>query len=109
MIDNTDSDFVIENENSGKYLEIKSALTTENADAGQWGVTNNWCQKWTFEDAGNGYYRIKNMNSGLYLEIENQSKENGAKAIQCKYSNRASQLWKLVENGDGYYFIITTP
>ena len=39
-------------------------------DAGQWGVTNNWCQKWTFEDAGNGYYRIKNMNSGLYLEIE---------------------------------------
>lgn len=38
MIDNTDSDFVIENENSGKYLEIKSALTTENADAGQWGL-----------------------------------------------------------------------
>lgn len=37
MIDNTDSDFVIENENSGKYLEIKSALITENADAGQWG------------------------------------------------------------------------
>lgn len=106
MIDNTDSDFVIENENSGKYLEIKSALITENADAGQWGVTNNWCQKWTFEDAGNGYYRIKNMNSGLYLEIENQSKENGAKAVQCKYSNRASQLWKFVETGDGYYFII---
>lgn len=70
------------------------------------GGTNNWCQKWTFEDAGNGYYRIKNMNSGLYLEIENQSKENGAKAVQCKYSNRASQLWKFVETGDGYYFII---
>ena len=26
MIDNTDSDFVIENENSGKYLEIKKRI-----------------------------------------------------------------------------------
>ena len=37
-------------------------------------------RKWTFEDAGNGYYRIKNMNSGLYLEIENQSKEKWSKS-----------------------------
>lgn len=106
QVNNNESDFVIENQNSGKYLEIKSARTTENAEAGQWGVTDNWCQKWTFEADGNGYYRIKNMNSELYLDIQNQSKEDGAIAIQCKYNNRASQLWKLEEQGDGYYFII---
>lgn len=106
QVNDNESDFVIENENSGKYLEIKSARTTENAEAGQWGVTDNWCQKWTFEADGNGYYRIKNMNSELYLDIQNQSKEDGAIAIQCKYNNRESQLWKLEEQGDGYYFII---
>ena len=56
-------------------------------------------RKWTFEDAGNGYYRIKNMNSGLYLEIENQSKEMEQKLynvnIVIEHRNYGSLL-KLV-------------
>lgn len=106
LVGNTEEDFAIINGNSGKYLEIKSALTDEGAEAGQWGVTYNWCQKWVFEDAGNGYYRIKNQNSGLYLDIQNQSVEDGAKAIQSSYSDAASQMWSLEEQGDGYYFIV---
>lgn len=106
QVSDTESDFAIINQNSGKYLEIKSALTSSGAEAGQWGVTEHWCQKWVFETAGNGYYRIKNKNSNLYLDIENQSTEDGAKAIQSSYAQRDSQLWSLKEWGKGYCYII---
>lgn len=106
QISNADNDFAIINGNSKKYLEIKSALTNDGAEAGQWGVTENWCQKWTFEAAGNGYFRIKNRNSDLYLDVQNQSTNNGAKVIQSVYATRDSQLWSLIECGDGYYYII---
>lgn len=99
-------DFSIINKNSGKYLEIVSALTSTGASAGQWGPTDHWCQRWSFEGAGNGYYRIKNMNSGLYLDIENHSTADGAKVVQSAYGNYDSQLWKLEESGNGYYHIV---
>ncbi len=106
QVSETESDFSIINGNSGKYLEITSALTNEGAVAGQWGITNHWCQKWAFEKAENGFYRIKNKNSELYLAIENDSAEDGAKAVQSSYSNHDSQLWSLEETENGYYHIV---
>ena len=106
QVSETADSFALINKNSQKYLEIKSALTNDGAETGQWGITDNWCQKWTFEDAGNGYYRIKNQNSGLYLDIQNQSGSDGAKAVQSSYADRDSQLWNLSDQGDGYYYII---
>lgn len=106
QVSETENDFSIVNKNSGKYLEIASAMTNAGAEAGQWGPTNHWCQRWSFEDAGNGYYRIINMNSGLCLDIENHSTQDGAKAVQSAYANNDSQLWKLEESGDGYFHIV---
>lgn len=106
QISETVKSFAIINRNSGKYLEIKSALTSEGAEAGQWGITNNWCQKWCFENAGNGTFRIKNVNSGLYLDIKDASTSDGAKAIQSSYANHNSQLWTLEETTDGYCRIV---
>jgi len=94
------------NKNSEKYLEIKSALLSDGAEAGQWGITHNACQNWIFEEVEAGYYRIKNLNSGLYLDIENHSLEDGAKAIQATYSNNYSQQWKLEEASEGYFHIV---
>ncbi|XCP83477.1 RICIN domain-containing protein [Roseburia hominis] len=106
QISETEEDFSIINKNSEKYLEVKSALTSAGAEIGQWGVTDHWCQKWTFEDEGDGYYRIKNQNSGLYLDIQNQSAVDGAKAIQSNFADSDSQLWSLEETGDGYFHIV---
>lgn len=106
QVSETQEAFAVINKNSGKYLEIKSAMTNEGAEAGQWGVTNNWCQKWCFEDAGNETFRIKNMNSGLYLDIKNGSSSDGAEAIQSSFASRDSQIWKLVETSDGYCHIV---
>lgn len=106
QISKTEDVFAVINRNSGKYLEIKSALTDVGAEAGQWGITNNWCQKWCFEDAGSGAFRIKNMNSGLYLDIKDGSASDGASAIQNSYANHNSQLWTLEETTDGYCHIV---
>lgn len=106
QVSETHDDFAIINKNSGKYLEIKSALTDEGAESGQWGNTEHWCQKWIFEDAGSGSYRIKNMNSGLYLDIQEQSTVDGAKAIQSGYAERDSQIWFLEETEGGYCHIV---
>lgn len=106
QISKTQDVFAVINRNSGKYLEIKSALTNVGAEAGQWGITDNWCQKWCFEDAGNGTFRIKNMNSGLYLDIKNRSTSDGAEAIQSSYANQDSQLWILESTTNGYCHIV---
>lgn len=106
QVSTTENDFVIANKNSGKYLEVKSALTTDGDETGQWGNTNHWCQKWIFEDAGDGYYRIKNGNSNLYLGIQNSSTIDGALAVQQVYAQNDSQLWSLSETSNGYYNVI---
>lgn len=101
-----ENDFIIVNKNSEKYLEVISASTSEEAEIGQWGNTNHWCQKWSFEEAENGYYRIKNRNSNLYLDIKEHSVADGAQAVQLPYSQNDSQLWELVESGNGYYYVV---
>ncbi len=106
QVSESENNVAIINQNSGKYLEVKSALIDNGAEIGQWGPTKNWCQNWAFEDAGSGYYRIKNLNSGLYLDIQDHSMADGAKAIQAEYSDNASQIWNVSDQGDGYYFII---
>ena len=98
-------DFILQNQNSKKYLEVKSAATQTGASIGQWGITRNLCQNWEFEPDGRGYYFIKNVNSGLYLDIKNQSTENGAIAVQERKSSTDSQKWKLVDHGDGFFYI----
>lgn len=105
-VSETENSFVVQNRNSNKYLEIVSASTKKNDGAGQWGITDNWCQKWSFENVGDGYYRIKNMNSGLYLSIPNSDNSNGARAVQISKNNSAHQLWRLEETDDGYFHVV---
>ncbi|MDK2808722.1 MAG: hypothetical protein PWP24_1459 [Clostridiales bacterium] len=106
LVGTTENDFVIANKNSGKYLEVKSAATTDGAVTGQWGNTNHWCQKWIFEEAGAGYFRIKNGNSNFYLGVQNNSTSDGAVVVQQSYTTNDSQLWKLSETSNGYFHII---
>ena len=59
-------------------------------------VTNGENQRWTFEYAGDGYYRIRNYQSGLYLEVLNGSTANGAAVRLCASANEDHQLWRLL-------------
>lgn len=59
-------------------------------------VTNAENQRWTFEYAGDGYYRIRNYQSGLYLEVPNGSTGNNVAVRICAAADEDQQLWRLL-------------
>ena len=59
-------------------------------------VTKAENQRWTFEYAGDGYYKIRNYQSGLYLEVLQGSTSNNAGIRLCASAEEDHQLWKLL-------------
>ena len=59
-------------------------------------VTKLENQRWTFEYAGDGYYRIRNYQSGLYLEIPNGSTTNNVAVKICSEADEDQQLWRIL-------------
>jgi hypothetical protein len=102
-----DGEFKIVNRNSGKYLEIASALTTDGAGAGQWGDTDNPTQIWKISATGtSGYYTIVNKNSSKLLEIPSGSTANGTQAGQWSNTGATTQNWSFTPTDTGYAKII---
>lgn len=107
QVEESYSAVLIENRNSGKFIEVPYASVTAGTALGQWGTTKHMCQKWSFIETSDGYFRIMNLNSGLYLDIQNNSTANGASAVQAAYSSAYSQQWSLEEcSTDGYFYIV---
>jgi hypothetical protein len=65
-------------------IQVKDSLTA-----------NILWQKWTLEDAGNGYYRIKNDKSGKVLEVSGAAQNDGAAIVQGDSNDGTSQHWKF--------------
>lgn len=61
-----------------------------------WPVTEVENQRWDFEYAGDGYYKIRNYQSGLYLEVPNKSTLNNASVKLCDDATQDHQLWKFL-------------
>lgn len=59
---------------------------------------------WTFEEAGDGYYRIKNAD-GRYLT--NKGEENGSPAVLEEKLDCDCQIWKLEKLVQNRYFIVS--
>jgi hypothetical protein len=94
--------FQVQNRNSGKYLEILSALTTDGAAAGQWGDTNHATQRWTV--SGGGTVQLVNRNSGKLLEIPSAQTADGVDAVQWGPTGSATQSWTAVTSGGWWTF-----
>jgi hypothetical protein len=94
--------FQVRNRNSGKYLEILSALTTDGAAAGQWGDTNNATQRWTV--SGGGTVQLVNRNSGKLLEIPSAQTADGVDAVQWGPTGSATQSWTAATSGGWWTF-----
>lgn len=95
----TDPQFRIVNRNSGKLLEILSALTTDGAAAGQWGPTGNPTQRWNVHTVSGSTVQLLNVNSGKLLEIPGASTANGADAAQLGATGGATQNWVAATSG----------
>ncbi len=89
---------------SGKALTIKSASTSNGADAEQRTYAGTGNQIWNFEEVQPGFYKITNANSGKALEVTSGSTSDGTVIQQNAYTGANFQLWSLTQNGS--YFIV---
>jgi hypothetical protein len=94
--------FQIANRNSGKYLEVLGASTTDGAAAGQWGDTNNATQRWTV--TGGNTVQLVNRNSGKLLEIPSAQTADGVDAVQWGPTGSSTQSWTAATSGGWWTF-----
>jgi len=99
----SDGRYRITSANSGKFLEVASADTSDGANVQQWGDTGHACQEWDVTDNGDGTYTLTNAHSGKLLEVANADTSDGANVRQWADTGHACQHWRFVDNGDGTY------
>jgi hypothetical protein len=79
---------------SGKVMDVISASTANNAEIKQWTWNGGGNQKWQFQDAGGGWFRLVNQNSGKCLDVAGESTADGANVIQYTCGDGANQQWQ---------------
>lgn len=98
--------YMIQNENSGLYMEVKDANAENTANVQQWGAENTW----RVLSAGNGYYYLYSQLGDkvtYLLDIDMGKSDNGTN-IQIYTDTKAdAQQFKFVRNDDGTYYILT--
>ncbi len=106
VIDTTHT-YKIKNQNSGLYLEAADGVAANGTNVQQ-GTTG--AMNWTFEDAGEGYYRVySELGDGrtYLLDLDYGKVDNGTNIGIWGDTASDAQLFKLVANGDGSYTICT--
>ncbi len=99
--------YTITNVGSGLQLELEDGAEANGTVVQQGAAFQNG---WTFEDAGNGYYRIySEAGDGrtYLLDLDYGKTDNGTKIGIWTDTASDAQLFKLVDNGDGSYAICT--
>jgi hypothetical protein len=103
--------FMIQNVNSGLYLEVANGLAEAGANVQQWGAneTGAW-NTWRVISAGDGYYYLYSQlgDTVTYLlDLDYGSTADGTN-IQIFTDTKAdAQLFKFIKNDDGSYYILT--
>nr|BAK39698.1 pectate lyase [Bacillus sp. JAMB750] len=93
------------NVNSGKYLEVESASTTNGANVQQWENTNCLCQQWQIVQNSEGYVQLINRHSGKALDVFEHSTADGANIVQWDQSGYPNQQWSLQQVGNAYKLV----
>ncbi len=93
----------VTNANSGKFLEVANANTSDGANVQQYADTGHPCQEWNVTANGDGTYTFANANSGKFLEVNGADTSDGANVQQYADTGSPCQDWVVVDNGDGTY------
>lgn len=91
---------------SGSGIEVKSALTNNNANVQLYEYKGKVQQKFKLEYS-DGYYIIRNLNSNKVLDVANGAKTSGTNVQQYTYNGTDAQKWIIQKTSDGYYNIIS--
>lgn len=98
-----DGTYRLTNVNSGHFLEVGGADTSDGATVIQWEDTGHPCQEWVAEHQANGEYTLENAHSGQLLEVEAAGTNAGDDVQQWPANGHPTQRWRIVGNGDGTY------
>jgi hypothetical protein len=88
----------ITNVNSKKVLNTNDCSGRQPARVTQTTWDGKACQRWRFDYAGDGWYRITSFTSGKALEIPGGSKNNVQLYLK-DIKDHDSQLWRLLSAG----------
>ncbi len=106
VIDTTHK-YKIKNANSGLYLEVEGSVAANGTNVSQ---GNSGANGWTFEEAGDGYYRLySEVGDGktYLLDLDYGKVDNGTNIGIWGDTASDAQLFKFVLNSDGTYTITT--
>lgn len=99
-----DGVYYIKNANSGKYLDVANASSSNGANVQQYQFNGCDAQKFKLVNDGNGYYSIltacSNYKSGV--DVSGWGTSNGTNIQQWSYHGGDCQKFQFVKSGDAY-------
>ncbi|QHS59416.1 RICIN domain-containing protein [Chitinophaga agri] len=102
-----DGTWLIQNRNSGKYMDLAAERVLENGgNIQQWEYAGGNNQQFQLSHLGDGAYKITAVASGKVVDVDAVSKDEGANVHQWDNVNGLNQQFVFVSSGDGYYKII---
>ena len=107
----TTKNYMIQNVNSGKFLEVQDGKNEAGANVQQWGAdTENPAQHnvWHFEKVNWGYYYVySGVGEGNNLLLQCDNNKDGSNIYINDFIKSSNQYFKFVDNEDGTYTIVT--
>ncbi len=105
------SAFMMQNVNSGLYLEVKDGNAANGENIQQWGANGEgeW-NVWRLYSAGDGYYYVYSaLGDGktYVLDVAGKKADDGTNIDLYQYNGGDNQKFKFVQNSDGSYKIYT--
>lgn len=103
--------YMIQNVNSGQFLEVKDGKAETGANVQQWGAdasTPAAHNVWRLKAVNWGYYYIySGVSDGNTLLLNCADGKDGSNIYLDNFLNSSTQYFKFVDNEDGTYTIVT--
>ena len=99
--------YVIASKLTGQVLEVQDYNVEDGADIIQAPYSGAANQRWTINEAGNGYFSIRALHSSKAIEIEGWSRNDGADVQQLTWLNSINQHWSIQGVTEDSYTIVS--
>lgn len=103
--------YMIQNKNSGQYMEVQDGKAETGANVQQWGADTakpSAHNVWHVKAINWGYYYIYSaLGDGTSFLLDVSNGVNGSNITIAEKNNQSTQYFKFVDNEDGTYTIVT--
>lgn len=96
---------ILENQGSGRVVEIAAGSSASGANAQQYADNNTPAQRYRVEDAGDGLFYLVNVASGKALDVAAGNASAGANVQQYDRNGTPAQKWALLSADGGTYAV----